>query len=289
MRTARRAMIVVLAALISLYVWKVTPVGPFGVLGWRVFQDDCILRGTIGYIGIYHNEWGAPHERDWNVYLYTKTPPEGPTGSTCAFPGGEIELEVEPKPGLDNIETLRRYVAPFRGRLVEARGTYVNDLSHNPKWELHPLVSLRQDNGILTRILAVSENSGDRALWPFTAYVPYTKESRSVSFEISRPTITSEPRFMEEQNSAAYVNIYYLPNNPLILRIDIQTGRPDDGFGWYYLYMTWRDPEGPIDPPPGNPIKCVCEPPPAPCPPPCTPECPQFCNLLPLGPRGNAR
>src|SRR5260221_5533023 len=117
-----------------------------GVSGWIELQDNTRLVGVAtgdaysGHDAVFH-----PFE-DWDWSLFVQ-PAQGFENLATNRAGvqndnGNIECEIQPPDGFWDDGTMHRYLDPLIGHTVTMVGTWVEDISHNNKTEIHPITSI---------------------------------------------------------------------------------------------------------------------------------------------------
>ena len=107
--------------------------------GWKERRDYVTLEGRA----IRHN---TNFDGDWSLFIQ---PAEGFTLLAINSEGrrnenGEIECEVEPNDLFTNDALEHVYFGRLMSKRVTVNGTWVDDLAHDGKTEIHPITSILQ-------------------------------------------------------------------------------------------------------------------------------------------------
>lgn len=205
--------------------------------GWETRSENTRLYGTVSGGDFFWAGVSVPPEVDWNIYVI---PGDNESLNLLAIDGYEksynyIEVEVEPKMKVPGKKFFKNLLSLAQGQQVTIYGTYVNDLQHAPKPEIHPMKSMffRDKDGNY-HFVAITEASGDRAIDinPNPVYVPHRLEPQDTSFELQLPVPYAQYTILEEINEAASkkfeIKDGYLYGN-------VNTGKIEDGKGFYYV------------------------------------------------------
>jgi hypothetical protein len=116
-----------------------------GFDGWNERQDNVQLIGVVTGDN-YSNHNGPLSVDDWDWSIFVRPDPGFENLATnlggIQNDGGIIECEIQTPNGLQDWASTHRYIDPLIGHTVTMVGTWVEDISHNSKTEIHPITSV---------------------------------------------------------------------------------------------------------------------------------------------------
>jgi hypothetical protein len=165
---------------------------------------------------------------------------------------GNIECEIQPPDGFWDDGTMHRYFDPLIGHTVTVVGTWVEDISHNNKTEIHPITSILDEQpGDLEKLIqffVFCDTSTPHAIWR-PHLPPHANQPRVGQFRVRFPAAPApghQPTFIiaEENNHALAKNFNIVAaGNDKFLEGTVQV---DQGHGFYFarIYLGyWSDAE----------------------------------------------
>jgi hypothetical protein len=121
-----------------------------GVLGWTELQDDVTLVGVAthdDYSG-HDNVFNREADWDWSLFVQPAAGSENLATNRAGVrnKGGEIECEIQPPDGFRGLPIMHSFFDPLLNHTVTVVGTWVEDISHNNKTEIHPITSVLDES-----------------------------------------------------------------------------------------------------------------------------------------------
>jgi hypothetical protein len=211
-----------------------------GVFGWRERQDMVTLIGVA-------KSHAKADDGDWTLIV------EPDAGSRALLlnnngkrnADGMVECEVEPSDFIEDgpVQSWEPHLfGPLIGKRVTVTGTWSDDLSHDDKTEIHPIVSLFAEETFdatkFVQLFAFADDSGN-----FPATVPHSGENRFAHVRIPFPPKVQLPHHHLKpqyriKNSWYHVRsaVYRIDETvtPPVLDVLIETGIADENKGFYF-------------------------------------------------------
>lgn len=211
---------------------------PRGIFGWKELRDYVTVEGEV--IGFDY----SLEDGDWLLYIVPipgyKHLLVNSDGKQDQSPNnrGVIECEVEPIDEIEDGYGAYYLFSRLQNRRITMVGTWVEDISHDNKTEIHPITSIqgygREETGDFLHVFVISDES-----FNFPARVPHSKENRvgffnfplqdDTDFKIEEEIDYSRPgtKKFEKRYSPSYGNYFWGT---------VESGSPNDApkKGFYY-------------------------------------------------------
>lgn len=230
-----------------------------GILGWQALEfdegtvlqngEDIVLKGKIVE---YYTQYGFLQDGDWNL----KVVPDKEFDFLCTNSEGIvneevyasdkkkriIEGEVYPCETFNTLDYANQFLKPLVGKQVTMTGSFVEDVSHHHKTEIHPITSIiceEQKVGYKNLTILVLADAS------YNAKLPKSGESKIFKMDIpfeNTPSLKNKRKLGKcqligtEYNHSESLRPFkvILKNDYSHLSISIETGEPKFGKGFYY-------------------------------------------------------
>jgi hypothetical protein len=210
-----------------------------GVLGWNVIQDNKRLVGTV--IDHGYSDGFFEGDNDWSLSIQ---PAQGFEDVGEGNDGGIVECEI--RTAIDDKGSEEAIFGSLVGQIVDVSGTWVTDISHDNKKEIHPLMFLTcnwgqppgDSFGKRVKVMVLSDHSPDFMLIPPRPAPPYADQSVHATFGITYPPAPSDDilpvvNIADERNMTDSRNFSISGSDGVfVLNGDIYSGHGDNG-GYY--------------------------------------------------------
>lgn len=152
-----------------------------GVQGWNKLADNVTLVGTV--VDHWYNGGAWEGDSDWSLKILPD--PESYVWVAVNSAGGvnnDTLVECEIRTIFDDEASEQNVFGPLLGRRVTAVGTWVEDVSHDYKTEIHPLMLLIAEGDIFgyskrVQVLVCSDHSPWVMLVPPRPAPPHAGQS----------------------------------------------------------------------------------------------------------------
>jgi hypothetical protein len=211
-----------------------------GVLGWNVLADNKMLVGTVTDHGYEGDFWTG--DKDWEFNIKPKA------GFESVAEGNDNGLvQCEIRTAIDSQNSEAAQFGELVGREVTVWGTWVTDISHGNKKEIHPLMLLLATVGESAmwkrvKIMVFSDHSPSFMVIPPRPSPPHRDQATHATFSLNFPLAPADDvlpiySIVSEKNMSASRNFSIAGSGgDYNLNADINSGRGDNS-GYYRGYV----------------------------------------------------
>ncbi|MBV9328335.1 MAG: hypothetical protein JO352_31855 [Chloroflexi bacterium] len=166
-----------------------------GLQGWTEYQDGVTLVGAV--TGDNYSDHSGPDSTDdwdWSIFVQPATGYDylATNNQGVRNDNGVIECEIQAPDGLQDWASTHRYIDPLIGRTITMAGTWVDDISHNRKTEIHPITLVIAEEwegdlnvAKLVTFMAFCDTYDWQPFRPFA--VPHSNELRTGTLRVAYP------------------------------------------------------------------------------------------------------
>ena len=163
-----------------------------GVLGWHTIGENQELVGTVVDHG--YSDGFFEGDNDWSLSI---KPAPGFEGVAAGNAGGNVECEI--RTAVDDKNSEKVQFGELMGKTVRVFGTWVKDISHDNKKEIHPLMLLTCDFGMVGsgfskryKAMVFSDHSPWVSLIPPRPSPPHARDNIHATFGLQFPPCPSD-------------------------------------------------------------------------------------------------
>jgi len=212
-----------------------------GVLGWDKIADNVTLVGQV--TGHEYNGGLLDGDNDWSLFIQ---PTSGFEKIGEGNEGGKVECEI--RTAIDDEHSESVQFGELVGKTVTAVGTWVKDVSHDNKKEIHPLQLLIWDEGLVSgfrkrvKVMVFSDHSPRFMVIPPRPAPPHWDQPTHATFTLQFPPPPSDDvmpiyAIAGEKNMTDSRNFSISGGSgSYVLSGDIHSGH-GDGKGYYRGYL----------------------------------------------------
>lgn len=164
--------------------------------GWNELQDGVTLVGNaIRDTYSAHDVIVRPFEDlDWSLFAQSTPGLEhlATKKARALNDNASIECEIQPSDGCWSLEAMHQHLDPMFGNTVTVTGTWVEDLTHSNKTEIHPTTSIMNSTDNASGVLTKTERLIRHCVFDDTSEVelfcprppPHANERRALEIRI---------------------------------------------------------------------------------------------------------
>lgn len=207
--------------------------------GWNEIQDNTQLVGTA----IWHEY--SSEDGDWNLfvrpnpeyqYLLRNRANIENKPSDFVKDGQHVSekvvtCEIRPAGEFGGGDNEKKYLERMRGKEVTVYGMWAEDTGHDNWTEIHPITWITCWDGFFWNIFVFSDDSHN-----LPNHVLHSHENRTASIVLEMPFRHCDIVEESDRKRARSVNyqMWVRSDNSYYLKIDVESGTPDEGKGYYY-------------------------------------------------------